>query len=53
MCGQVRTPDEADEEGTTHMAKAKLSKGFELFGEHVLPPQKCERGASASGGELS
>jgi hypothetical protein len=27
------------------MAKAQLSKGFELFGEHLLPLQKCERGA--------
>jgi hypothetical protein len=35
----------ADEEGITHMAKAKFSKGFELFGEHFLPLQKCERGA--------
>jgi hypothetical protein len=42
----------ADEEGITYMAKAKLSKGFELFGEHILPLQKCEKGVSV-GGELS
>jgi hypothetical protein len=32
----------ADEEGITHMAKAKFSKGFELFGEHLLPLQKVK-----------
>jgi hypothetical protein len=37
----------ADKEGITHMAKAKFSKGFKLFGEHLLPLQKCERGAGA------
>jgi hypothetical protein len=38
-----------DEGGITHMAKAKFSKGFELIGEHLLPLQKCERGAGAGG----
>lgn len=38
-----------DEEGITHMTKAKLSKGFELIGEHIFPLQKCERGAGAGG----
>ena len=37
-------PDEGD---ITHMAKTKLSQGFELIGEHVLRLQKCERGADA------
>jgi len=30
----------ADEGGITHMAKAKLSKGLEFFGEHLLILQK-------------
>jgi hypothetical protein len=30
----------ADEGSITHMAKAKLSKGFELFGEHLLLLEK-------------
>jgi hypothetical protein len=34
------------------MAKAKLSKGFELFGEHLLPLGGCRRGAGV-GEELS
>ena len=29
------------------MAKSKLSKCFELFGEHLLPLQKCESGEDA------
>jgi hypothetical protein len=33
------------------MAKAKFSKGFKLFGEHILPLQKCERGVG-TGGEV-
>jgi hypothetical protein len=37
-----------DEEDVTHMTKAKLSKGFELIGEH-LPLPKCERSPGAGG----
>ena len=38
-----------DDGGITHMAKTKLSKGFEFIGEHLLPLQKCGRGAGAGG----
>ena len=38
----------ANEEGITHMAKAKFSKGFELFGEHLT--SESERGAGAGRG---
>jgi hypothetical protein len=49
--GRLERRIKADKEGITHMAKAKFSKGFELFGEHILPLQKCERGVG-TGGEV-